>query len=63
MSADQDHVFQDENDQRRIQDEMMAILASADRKVLARVRVGLSTYSDFVYLAGRLNLNSNELEK
>lgn len=55
----------EEPDRRQMTDEeeMMDVLAKADRKVLDRVRVGVSTYEDYVYLAGRLNYKLNELEK
>lgn len=45
------------------EEEMIDVLAKADRKVLARVRAGVSTHTDYVYLVGRLNYNLNELEK
>ena len=52
-------------DRRQMTDEqeMMDVLANADRKVMARVRVGVSTYDDFVYLAGRLKRKLTDMEK
>lgn len=67
MSADQDLVFQDSDDQRQRMNDQLAEMMSdqefADRAVLARVRKGETHYGDFLYLVGRLNYNVNELEK
>ena len=67
MSADQDQVFHDENDQRQradyknAQDEIIAEFRKADREALQRVRSGCTTYADYVYLAGRLNFGGELL--
>ena len=43
--------------------EMMEDIERADRVVLTRVRRGETSYGDFLYLVGRLQLNLNDLEK
>ena len=43
--------------------EMMSEQDQLDRFVLNRVKRGESSYQDFLYLVGRLNLNLNDLEK
>ena len=62
-------VFRDENDQRQRMDhedqqaEMMADQDYADHHVLKNVLHGTTTYRDYLYLVGRLNINLNDMEE
>jgi hypothetical protein len=69
--TDMDQRFQDEDDPQRQRmdwldqqaEMMMADQERLDRAVLTRVRRGETSYVDFLYLVGRLNLNLHDMEK